>query len=119
MSDKSNVDWNIDLNFDIPKAEVQQPQPPAPKLSARETLKQKVPDLLTKIDRLWCTLELNRFFENTLFPDTKSEMQFPPDVIAALGETQREHRRMLIINGLLHRDVWDMQIGDTLTGKRE
>jgi hypothetical protein len=122
MSDKSKLDWNIQLNFETPKegsqGTVSRLAPsPATMKSARETLKQKAPRVLEQIDRLWCTRELHHYLEKLLFTEEYAHLGFSLDVVAAIGEHYRDHRRMLIINGLLHRDVWDMQFGDTLAGK--
>lgn len=119
MPDKNKVDWNIPLDFELPQPE----QPPAapqaaPRPAARETLKQQAPHILERIDRDWCSLELHRYFEDVLFSDPNAMKGLAPEVISALGETHRQHRRVLIVNGLLHKDVWDQQIGDTLAGKK-
>jgi hypothetical protein len=79
-------------------------------------LRQQAPHILEQIDMLWCTRELHRLLEEILFEDAHAHT-FTPEVIAALGETHREHRRVLLINGLAFRDVWDMQFGDGLAGK--
>lgn len=113
MPGKNALDWNIQLDF-----AAAQPELPAPaaKPSAREVLRQQVPHLLEQIDMLWCTRELHRLLEEILFEDAHAHT-FTPEVIAALGETHREHRRVLLVNGLAFRDVWDMQFGDGLAGK--
>jgi hypothetical protein len=116
MAGNNGLDWNIQLDFGGAQAEAPAPAATlAPKLSAREVLRQQAPHLLEQIDMLWCTRELNRLLEELLFEDAHG--QLTPEVIAALGETHREHRRALLVNGLAFRDVWDMQFGDGLAGK--
>ena len=110
MPDKSKVDWNIELNFEVPSAEKK--PPPVPAIPPREILKQKAPWLLEQIDMDWCTRKLHHDLEQILFGNRNGQDMLAPDVIAALGQIHSEHRRMLIINGLLHPDVRDKQFGD-------
>ncbi len=117
MAGNNRLDWNIQLNFaDVQAAAPEPAAVPAARPSAREVLRQQAPHILEQIDMLWCTRELNRLLEELLFEDAHAHT-FTPELIVALGETHREHRRALLVNGLAFRDVWDMQFGDVLAGK--
>ncbi len=119
MSDKPDINWNIELNFDLPgekKAEDPKPAPP-PKIPPREVLKEKFPRILNKINLLWGTLELHNYFQQTQFMDRESRQGFPPDVVEALGQLNVEHEQLLLRSGILRADVWDMQFRDIPTKK--
>ena len=101
-SDKSGeINWNIKLDFDIPAPRMQIPP--------REVLKQKFPRILDKIEMVWGTLELHRYFQQTQFMDREKRQGFPDDVIEALGQLNNEHQELLMRTGLLRMDVFDMQ----------
>lgn len=118
MSDKSRIDWNIELNFDLPAAQAAPPPPPPkPKVPPREVLKEKFPRILDKIELMWGTKDLHTYFEQTLYTDRDKRQGFPPDVMEALGQINVEHRRLLMRNGIIRMDVWDMQFGDVMSGK--
>jgi hypothetical protein len=108
--DKIELNWDIELNFELP---VDKPKdaapPPKPKIPARQILKEKFPRILNKIEILWGTMELHQYFLDTQFIDRESRQGFPPDVIEALGEINAEHEQLLMRNGLLRTDVWDLQ----------
>jgi hypothetical protein len=111
MSDKPEINWNIELNFDLPgeKKEVAPAVPPPPKIPPREILKEKFPRILSKINLLWGTIELHNYFQQTQFMDREDRQGFPPDVVDALGQINAEHEQLLLRSGILRADVWDMQ----------
>lgn len=108
------VSWDIKLDFDLPdknkKAEVK--PPPPPKIPPREVLREKFPRILNKIETLWGTFELHKYFKQTQFMDRDGRQGFPPDVVDALGQLNAEHERLLLKSGILKADVWDMQFRD-------
>ncbi len=117
MSDKSKIDWNIELNFDTPAPKVEPPPPPKPKLPPRDILKEKFPRILEKVTALWGSIALHRYFQETLLTDRSGRQGFPPDVMEALSQLHNEHQRLLMREGLIRMDVWDMQFGDVILGK--
>lgn len=119
MSDKPKLDWNIELNFELPVAKAEQPSqpPPQPKTPPRDVLKQKFPRILDRIELLWGTRDLHRYFQQTLFADRDKRQGFPPEVMAALGQLFNEHQQLLMQSGALRLDVWDMQFSDVILGK--
>lgn len=114
MPDKPEINWNIDLNFDLPleKKEAAPPPEPPKKIPPREILKEKFPRILNKIELLWGTVELHKYFQQTQFMDRESRQGFPPDVVDALGQINAEHEQLLLRSGILRADVWDMQFRD-------
>lgn len=115
MADESNkpdeINWNIKLDFDLPAPTPPKPAAPPPRMQVppREVLKQKFPRILDKIELLWGTLELHRYFQQTQFMDREKRQGFPDDVIEALGQLNNEHQDLLMRTGLLRMDVFDMQ----------
>lgn len=119
MSDEPKIDWNIQLNFDPPVAKKEvEPPPPPPKIAPRDLLKQKFPRILERINLLWGTVELHRYFRDTLFNDRDKRQGFPADVMAALGQLNSEHQQLLARSGIIRLDVWDMQFGEVISGKK-
>ncbi len=118
MSEEPKIDWNIELNFDalVPKV-APPPPPPPPKLPPRDVLGQKFPRILDKITSSWGTVALHRYFQDILTTDRSDRQGFPPDVMDALSQLHHEHQRLLMKQGLIRVDVWDMQFGDSFTGK--
>lgn len=120
MSDEPELDWNIELNFDAPaaKKEVAPVPPPPPKIPPREVLKEKFPRILDRVNLLWGTLDLHKYFKETLFNDRDKRQGFPPDVMEALGQLNSEHQQLLARSGIIRLDVWDMQFGEVISGKK-
>jgi hypothetical protein len=119
MPHKPKIDWNIKLDFEAPAIEAKPDRPPAPpKTPPRDVLKVKFPRILDRINLLWGTLELHRYFEQTIFTDRDKRQGFPPEVMHALGEIYHEHQHLLMSNGLIRLDVWDMQHRDVMFRKR-
>jgi hypothetical protein len=117
--EKPGINWDIELNFDLPpppKPQAETP-PPKPQLPPREVLKQKFPRILEKINLLWGTLELHRYFQQTQFMDREKRQGFPDDVIEALGQLNNEHQELLMRSGLLRMDVFDMQFREVANKK--
>jgi hypothetical protein len=117
--EKSDINWDIELNFDLPpppKPKSEAPPEP-PRIPPREVLKQKFPRILEKIELLWGTLELHRYFQQTQFMDREKRQGFPPDVIDALGQINNEHQDLLMRTGLLRMDVFDMQFREVANKK--
>ena len=110
--ENSDINWNIELNFDLPTPKKAEEPPPPPKIPPRDILKEKFPRILSKIDLLWGTMELHRYFQQTQFMDRESRQGFPPDVVDALGQLNNEHEKLLLRSGILRPDVWDMQFRD-------
>ncbi len=122
MQDKPenpDISWDIQLNFDLPPPPKPQPEapPPKPALPPRDVLRQKFPRILEKIELLWGTLELHRYFEQTQFMDREKRQGFPEDVIEALGQLNNEHQDLLMRTGLLRMDVFDMQFREVANRK--
>lgn len=107
--------WDIKLNFSIPTESAAKPpaSPSKPHLPPREVLKQKFPRILDKIESLWGTLELHRYFEQTEFMDREKRQGFPDDVLEALNQLDYEHQALLMRKGLVQMDVFDMQFRET------
>ncbi len=113
MSDEDEkLNWNIELNFDLQRAkpETRSALPPKPRIAPKDLVQQKFPRIAEKIALLWGSLELHKYFEQTLFAD-RQRQGFPFDVMEAMGELHDEHQRILMQKGLLRRDVWDLQFG--------
>jgi len=111
MQDESEIDWNIELNFDLATAKpAPAAPPPPPKKPAREVLQEKFPRIMDKIELLWGSLALHQYLQETLLTDRANRQGFPPDVMEALGQINNEHQRALHNAGLLRQDVWDMQM---------
>ncbi len=118
MSDKPKIDWNIELNFETPVAEVAPPPPPPkPKVPPREVLKDKFPRILDKVTSQWGSMALHKYFQETLTTDRAGRQGFPPEVMEALSQLHSEHQRVLMKTGLIRMDVWDMQFSDVIMGK--
>ncbi|MBI5007276.1 MAG: hypothetical protein HZB95_09145 [Nitrosomonadales bacterium] len=106
--DDQPLNWNIELNFNLHEAKPEEVAPP-PKIPPREIIGDKYPKILTRIEMLWCSLELHKYLEETLFTDRSNRQGFPQDVMKALGEIHAEHTRVLKEKKLISDDVWDMQ----------
>jgi len=108
--DDEKLSWDFRLDFDLPKEPVSgSPKPPPPKTLPKKLLKEKFPRILEKIEILWGTLELHKYFEETLYTDRRNRQGFPEDVMAALGELHNEHYLLLESKKVITEDVWDMQ----------
>jgi hypothetical protein len=115
MPDEPEINWDIELNFDLPREKKAAEEPIAalpPKIPPRELLKEKFPRILNKINLLWGTIELHNYFQQTQFMDRESRAGFPPDVVDALGQLNAEHEQLLLRSGILSADVWDLQFRD-------
>lgn len=114
--ENKEVSWDIQLDFELPekkkKAEQAAKPPPPPKIPPRDLLREKFPRILNKIETLWGTFELHKYFKQTQFMDRESRQGFPPDVVDALGQLNAEHEKLLLKSGILKADVWDMQFRD-------
>ncbi len=110
-SDDEKVSWDFKLDFDLPKAPMSEPpKPPAPpKIPPKILLKERFPRILERIEILWGTMELHKYFEQTLYTDRSNRQGFPEDVMEALGELHNEHYLFLKKHKLISEDVWDMQ----------
>jgi hypothetical protein len=107
--DDSQLSWDITLNFDIDNLASEKERPPQPpKIPPRELLKEKFPNILNRIELLWCSLELHHYLEKTLFTDRSTRQGFPQDVMQALGEIHVEHTRILKQKKMIGEDVWDL-----------
>jgi hypothetical protein len=104
----TKVNWDIKLNFELPKVEEKLPPPPPPKIPPRHILKEKFPRILERIELLWGSKELHNYFEHTLFTDRSNRQGFPEDVMVALGELHNEHFKLLKLKKVLSEDVWDL-----------
>lgn len=119
MSDKPKIDWNIELDFDIPVTKAAPPPPPPkPKIPPRDVLKEKFPRILEKVTHLWGSMALHKYFQETLLTDRNNRQGFPPEVMDALGQLHVEHQQVLMKAGLIRMDVWDMQFRDVLLGNK-
>ena len=107
--DNSPLNWNIELNFNLHDAKPQEEPVPAPKIPPRIIIGEKYPKILARIEILWCSLELQKYLEETLFTDRSNRQGFPIDVMKALGEIHAEHTRVLKEKKLISEDVWDLQ----------
>ena len=118
MSDeKTDVDWNIQLDFELPeknKKEIPPPPPPPPRIAPREVLREKFPRILEKVNSLWGTLELHKYFQQTQLMDRSGRQGFPDEVVAALGELNNEHMTLLQERGMLRMDAYDLQFREVL-----
>lgn len=112
MSEQPKIDWNIELNFDTPAPRMESPPPaPKPRTPPRDLLRDKFPRILEKITLMWGTIPLHRYFQETLLTDRSGRQGFPSDVMEALAELHHEHQQLLMKQGLIRMDVWDMQFG--------
>jgi hypothetical protein len=111
MSEKNNspLNWNIELNFNLDEAKPQEEPVQAPKIPPRKIIGEKYPKILDRIEILWCSLELHKYLEETLFTDRSNRQGFPIDVMKALGEIHTEHTRVLKEKKMISEDVWDLQ----------
>lgn len=106
-SDKSPLNWDIQLNFD--NLEIRKEIPAVvQKIPPRQIIGQKFPKILERIELLWCSLELHRYLEQTLFTDRSNRQGFPKEVMQALGEIHIEHTRILKLKKIITEDVWDI-----------
>lgn len=106
-SDKRPLNWDIPLNFD--NLEIREEAPPATtKIPPRQIIGEKFPKILERIELLWCSLELHKYLEQTLFTDRSNRQGFPMDVMRALGEIHIEHTRILKQMKIITEDVWDI-----------
>ena len=106
-SDKKPLNWDIQLNFDNPQIREEAP-PVAKKIPPRQVIGEKFPKILDRIELLWCSLELHRYLEQTIFTDRSNRQGFPKDVMQALGEIHFEHTRVLKLKKMVSEDVWDL-----------
>ncbi|OIR05829.1 hypothetical protein GALL_119560 [mine drainage metagenome] len=106
-SDKRPLNWDIQLNFEHLEARRETP-PVVAKIPPRQIIGEKFPKILERIELLWCSLELHRYLEQTLFTDRSNRQGFPKDVMQALGEIHVEHTRILKLKKLISEDVWDI-----------
>lgn len=106
--DDPPLSWNIELNFNLNQVEQVAPVQ-APKIPPRQIIGEKYPKILTRIEMLWCSMELHKYLEETLFTDRSNRQGFPEDVMKALGEIHAEHTRVLKEKKLISDDVWDLQ----------
>jgi hypothetical protein len=106
--DKSQLNWDIQLNFDISE-NTKEVAPAPPKIQPRKLIGERFPKILVRIELLWCSLELHHYLERTLFTERQNRHGFPEDVMQALGEIYAEHTRILKARKLISEDVWDMQ----------
>ncbi|OIR16055.1 hypothetical protein GALL_35590 [mine drainage metagenome] len=106
-SDKSPLNWDIELNFD--SLEIREKEPPVTqKIPPRQVIGEKFPKILERIELLWCSLELHKYLEQTLFTDRSNRQGFPKEVMQALGEIHIEHTRILKLKKIISEDVWDI-----------
>jgi hypothetical protein len=106
-SDKSPLNWDIQLNFD--NLEIRKENPAVmKKIPPRQIIGEKFPKILERIELLWCSLELHRYLEQTLFTDRSNRQGFPKEVMQALGEIHIEHTRILKLKKIITEDVWDI-----------
>jgi hypothetical protein len=103
----SKVSWDFQLNFEAPV--VKAAAPPPPKIPPRKILKEKFPRILDRVELLWGTLELHKYFQQTLFTERHDRQGFPQDVVQALGEIHNEHTQTLKAKKMVVDDVWDIQ----------
>jgi hypothetical protein len=106
-SDKRPLNWDIQLNFEHLEARRETP-PAVAKIPPRQIIGEKFPKILERIELLWCSLELHRYLEQTLFTDRSNRQGFPKDVMQALGEIHVEHTRILKLKKMISEDVWDI-----------
>jgi hypothetical protein len=106
-SDKRPLNWDIQLNFEHLEARAETP-PVVTKIPPRQIIGEKFPKILERIELLWCSLELHRYLEQTLFTDRSNRQGFPKDVMQALGEIHVEHTRILKLKKMISEDVWDI-----------
>ena len=78
------------------------------KIPPRQIIGEKFPKILERIELLWCSLELHRYLEQTLFTDRSNRQGFPKEVMQALGEIHIEHTRILKLKKIITEDVWDV-----------
>ena len=105
----SKISWDFKLNFDVPVVKAAPSAPRPPKIIPRELLKVKFPRIFAKVELLWGTIDLHKYFEETLYTDRSNRQGFPQEVMQALGELNNEHRRLLVSRKMISEDVWDMQ----------
>jgi hypothetical protein len=108
--DNSKISWDFQLSFEVPVVKAAPLPPPPPKIPPRVLLKDKFPRILERLELLWGTLELNKYFEQTLFTERSDRQGFPLDVMQALGEIHNEHRQILKLKKMIVDDVWDIQV---------
>ena len=106
-SDKRPLNWDIQLNFEHLEARREEPVA-VTKVPPRQIIGEKFPKILERIELLWCSLELHRYLEQTLFTDRSNRQGFPKDVMQALGEIHVEHTRILKLKKMISEDVWDI-----------
>lgn len=104
--DKSQLNWDIQLNFDNPEFTQEAALLPQ-KIPPRQIIGEKFPKILLRIELLWCSLELHKYLERTLFTDRSNRHGFPEDVLRALGEIHIEHTLILRQKKILSVDIWD------------
>lgn len=106
--DKSQLNWDIQLNFDNPEI-TKDAAPLPPKIPPRKIIGEKFPKILARIEVLWCSLELHNYLEHTLFiTDRSNRHGFPEDVLQALSEIHIEHTLILKHKKIINVDIWDI-----------
>ena len=106
-SDKQPLNWDLQLNFD--NLQIREEAPPvAKRIPPRQVIGEKFPKILERIELLWCSLELHKYLEQTMFTDRSNRQGFPKDVMQALGEIHFEHTRVLKLKKMVSEDVWDL-----------
>jgi hypothetical protein len=112
--DESKLNWDFQLFLDGPEKKVEAEAPPIilpPKVPPRVVINSCFPRISDKIELLWGSVELHKYFEQTLYADRGGRAGFPQDVMVALGEIASEHAKFLKSRGILGEDVWDKQFG--------
>jgi len=107
----SKLDWNIQLNFDLPTQKTVEPAKlaPPPKVDPRELLKEKFPRIYEQVAQSWGSLNLHRYFQDLLTTHRPGRQGFPLDVLRAITELHDEHQELLKKRGLIRLDIWDLQ----------
>ena len=105
--DKSQLNWDIPLNFDNREI-TEEAIPLPPKIPPRQTLGEKFPNILARVELLWCSVELHNYLERILFTDRLNRHGFPDDVLKALGEIHLEHMLLLKQKKMIAVDIWDV-----------
>jgi hypothetical protein len=68
------------------------------KISPRNILKEKYPQLLLRIEQMWGSIELHEYFMHS------NRQGFPPDVLFALDEIESKHRSVMQAKGKIAGD---------------
>ena len=65
---KSELNWDIPLNFDLPPTEIPV-EIKKGKIPARTLIKRTHPHIFSKIESLWCTKDLHNYMAGLLLSD--------------------------------------------------